>query len=289
MRGVFLNGKKWMKNGRSCTQVDFLSGNLIFELTKSDKCAIDKENNVDRKERKGSFMARLKKRKIKDIEDMVLKDRISYGYKRVIIMMLISGVLSLIVIGVLLANMIRYVDKVQRADTAVKICRIDINSAARNIREMALNSDTSTYDGYKQEVVDLLAEVDSELKSLKGTGIVSSDLYQEFTTSLSEWGTIGYSIMSDIESGKMEEATQAILNECTPALNNTVEIGLKLDKVTDRASSDAVGFTVLLAIMGILIIVICLALAIYLARKLSGRVLESILTPLHTVEEVAKE
>ena len=230
-----------------------------------------------------------KKHEKKKMEQMGLKGRISYGYQRVIIMMLISGVLSLIIIGVLLGDMVRYVNKVQRADTAVKVCRLDINSAARNIREMALNPDTTTYDGYKQKVVDILSEVDSELKSLKATNVVKADLYQEFTKSLSEWGNIGYSIIDDIKSGKMEEATQKILNECTPALDHTVEIGKKLDVVTDRASRDAVRFTIILGIIGISIIIACLVLAAYLAKKLSAKVLESIMVPLHAVEEVAKE
>ena len=103
------------------------------------------------------------------LEKMHLKERISYGYRKVIIMMLISGALSVVIIGVLFANMLNYVERVQRADTAVKICRLNVNSAARNIREMALNSDTSTYDSYEQNVEDQLAEVDAELKALKGT------------------------------------------------------------------------------------------------------------------------
>ena len=85
----------------------------------------------------------------KKLEKMQLKERLIYGYGRVILRMIVSGVLSLIVIGSLMGNMLRYVDNVERADVAVKICRIDVNSAARNIREMALNSDTSTYDSVK--------------------------------------------------------------------------------------------------------------------------------------------
>ena len=167
---------------------------------------------------------------------MQLKERINYGYKKVIIMMLISGILSVAIIGVLFANMMRYVEKVQRADTAVKICRVDVNAAARNIREMALNSDTSSYDDYEKKVEDNLAEVDSELKILKKTGIVSDELYQEYASSLSDWGNIGYSIMQQIISGEMENATDAIINQCTPALDQAVEIGVKLDDVTDQAS-----------------------------------------------------
>ncbi len=223
------------------------------------------------------------------LEKMQLKERINYGYKKVIIMMLISGILSVAIIGVLFANMMRYIEKVQRADTAVKICRVDVNAAARNIREMALNSDTSSYDDYEKKVEDNLAEVDSELKILKKTGIVSDELYQEYASSLSDWGNIGYSIMQQIISGEMENATDAIINQCTPALDQTVEIGVKLDDVTDQASSRAVMYTVLLAIAGISIIVICLLLASILARKTGQEVLGTILTPLHAIEDVAKE
>ena len=101
------------------------------------------------------------------LEKLHLKERINYGYRTVIKMMLISGALSIVVIGILFANMMRYIEKVHRAYTAVKICRLDVNSAARSIREMALNSDTATYSSYEQEVKDKLAEVDYELKTLK--------------------------------------------------------------------------------------------------------------------------
>ena len=223
------------------------------------------------------------------LEEMSLKERIRYGYKKVIRMMLISGILSVLVIGILFANMMRYVEKVQRADTAVKICRINVNSAARNIREMALNKDTSKYQEYEQNVEDILAEVDSELKSLKKTGIISDERYQEYANSLSDWGTIGYSIMQDIMNGDLENANDAIINKCTPALNKVVEIGLELDNETDQASNQAVMFTLLLAIAGIAVIVICLVLAIIRSNKTSEKVLQSILEPLHEIEDVAKE
>ncbi len=224
-----------------------------------------------------------------ELEKLQLKERISYGYRRVINMMMISGILSVIIIGVLFANMMNYVKKVQRADTAVKICRVDVNSAARNIREMALNSDTSSYESYEEKVEEILAEVDSELKILKGTGIVSKELYQEYSSSLYDWGNIGYSIMKEIIDGKLEDANYAIFNECTPALDKTVEIGQKLDEVTGGVRSQAVIHTVILAIVGIGIIVICLILALIRAKKTSEKVLETILMPLHAIEDVAKE
>lgn len=223
------------------------------------------------------------------LEKMQLKERLIYGYGRVIVMMLISGVISLIVIALLFGNMVRYVENVERADTAVKICQIDVNSAARNIREMALTTDTSSYDTYVEQVETELTEVDSELKALKATGIVSDDLYQEYASSLSDWGNIGYSIMEQIKNGQTENAIDAIMNQCTPALNNTVTIGAKLSNVTDKASSQAVAFTIFLAVTGIVVIILFVILAILSVKKTSNIVVNSILEPLHAIEDVAME
>lgn len=225
----------------------------------------------------------------KKLENMHLKERIDYGYRKVITMMLISGLLSVVIIGVLFANMMHYVEDVNAADQAVKICRINVNAAARNIREMALNEDTSSYDNYEQTVKRLLSEVDSELQILKKTEVLSDENYEEYASALSDWGEIGYSIMEEIKNGNDENATDAILNNCTPALNKVVEIAIKLDELTDEASSETVRNMVVCTVAGFVVIIVCLVFAFTLTRKTSKRVLETILEPLHAIEDVAME
>ena len=220
---------------------------------------------------------------------MHLRERISYGYNKVIMMMLISGLFSIVVIGVLFGNMVHYVENVAAADEAVKICRINVNASARNIREMALNDDTSSYDGYEQTVKKLLTEVDSELKILKKTGTISNENYEEYATALSDWGNIGYSIMNEIKNGDREKAVDEILNDCTPALNKLVNIAIKLDEETDQLSKQSSRTTFIFAIAGFVCIFVCLSFAWTLTRKTSKKVLETILEPLHAVEDVAKE
>ena len=225
----------------------------------------------------------------KKLENMHLKERIDYGYRKVIAMMLISGLLSVVIIGILFANMMHYVENVNVADQAVKICRINVNAAARNIREMALNEDTSSYDNYEQTVKRLLSEVDSELQILKKTEVLSDENYEEYSTALSDWGEIGYSIIEEIKNGNDENATDAILNNCTPALNKVVEIAIKLDELTDEASSETVRNMVVCTVAGFVVIIVCLVFAFTLTRKTSKRVLETILEPLHAIEDVAME
>ena len=225
----------------------------------------------------------------KKLENMHLKERIDYGYRKVITMMLISGLLSVVIIGILFANMMHYVENVNVADQAVKICRINVNAAARNIREMALNEDTSSYDNYEQTVKRLLSEVDSELQILKKTEVLSDENYEEYATALSDWGEIGYSIIEEIKNGNDENGTDAILNDCTPALNKVVEIAIKLDELTDEASSETVRNMVVCTVAGFVVIIVCLVFAFTLTRKTSKRVLETILEPLHAIEDVAME
>ena len=61
-------------------------------------------------------MLALKNMVKKKLENMHLQERINYGYRRVINMMLISGLFSIVVIGVLFANMENYIENVAAAD-----------------------------------------------------------------------------------------------------------------------------------------------------------------------------
>ena len=225
----------------------------------------------------------------KKLEDMHLKERINYGYRKVIIMMLVSGLFSIIVIGVLFSNMYNYVENVSAADQAVKMCRVNVNAAARNIREMALNNDTSSYNSYEQTVEKLLTDVDSQLQIIKQSGVVSDTDYKEYASYLSQWGNIGYSIIENIKSGNKDKATEEILNKCTPALNKVVEKAISLDDITDAASKQAAIITFIFAAAGIVCIIVCLSSAWILAKRTSKKILATIIEPLKAVEGTADE
>ncbi len=82
---------------------------------------------------------------LKKLENMKLKERLNAGYRLVIVLMLISGVLSIVGMATLYMNLHSYINKAQRADTAAKMCQIQSNIAARTIREMSINEDGTTH------------------------------------------------------------------------------------------------------------------------------------------------
>ena len=225
----------------------------------------------------------------KKLEDMHLQERINYGYRKVIIMMLVSGLFSIIVIGVLFANMFNYAENVSVADKAVKMCRINVNAAARNIREMALNNDTSSYNDYELTVEKLLTDVDSQLQIIKKSGVVSEADYNEYSSYLSQWGNIGYSIIENIKKGDKDKANEEILNKCTPALNKVVEKAISLDDIADKESRKAAIVTFIFAVAGVVCIIVCLSTAWVLAKRISKKVLATIIAPLKSVENTADE
>ena len=95
--------------------------------------------------------------------------------------------------------------------------------------------------------------------------------------------------MKEIKAGNRDKAIEDILNECTPALNKSVETVKKLDELTDELDRRDVASTIICAIVGLAGIAVCLIFALVLTKKTSKRVLETILEPLRAIEDVAKE
>lgn len=226
---------------------------------------------------------------LRKLGSMKLKKRLNFGYIVVIGLMIISGIFSISGLAMLAGNFIDYTNGSQRADTAVKICIADINIAARNIREMALNDDDTMYSEYRVTIEEKLNEIGNELEALKGTGVVDDALYNQYEKALTDWGGIGYDIMNDIESGNSETAIQKILNECAPALQEVVEISEEIDKVTDVSKEDAIDRSWNSAIGGIILVIVFIICATVMAVTISKRVVDSIVKPLEQIEIVAKE
>lgn len=225
----------------------------------------------------------------KKLERMKLDHKINYGYHFVIFLMIISGVMSMIGLGVIYTNMNSYVNGAQRADTAVKQCKNDINVAARNIREMILNDDTSTYDTYKAEVDADMNDIGVELEAMKETGVVSDEIFGKFEESLSSWGEVGFQIIDEIEAGNKDAATEMMFSQCVPGLEEVESIADEIDIETDAAKDRAIkGIQISAMATGALLIIFVLVAGV-ISRQIGKRIIDSIMRPLHEIEDVARD
>ena len=127
------------------------------------------------------------------------------------------------------------------------------------------------------------------MEIIKNKGVVSEADYNEYASYLSQWGNIGYSIIENIKKGNKDKATEEILNKCTPALNKVVEKAISLDDIADKESRKAAIVTFIFAVAGVVCIIVCLSTAWVLAKRISKKVLATIITPLKSVENTADE
>ena len=188
---------------------------------------------------------------ISKLHQLNLHDKIKYIYATVIKFMILSGIVSIIGLSLLDIRFNSYVKGAQKANNAAKESIIDISSAARNIREMALNDDSSTYENYKNNVKTVLTDSQTQLDIIKNTNIIDDDLYNQYVKALNEWGNIGYDIINQIEKGDLASAKNKIHTVCTPALNNLMSIADKMEDETNKEADQAILLINVVAVIGV--------------------------------------
>ncbi len=226
---------------------------------------------------------------LKKLENAKIKKKLNYTYMIVIRLMILSGILSILGLGFLYRNLNQYINGAQKADTAVKLCRISVNTAARNIREMSLNEDTSSYEKYRDKVDEHLNEVGTQLAIIKETGLISDQVYQKYEDALRNWGTIGYGIMRSLEKGDRTTAIQEILGSCAPALEKVVDISEEIDQITDELRKSAIRESWITAIGGVILIIVFILIATIMGMRIGKQIVISITEPVAELELAAKE
>lgn len=226
---------------------------------------------------------------ISKLHQLNLHDKIKYIYATVIKFMILSGIVSIIGLSLLDIRFNSYVKGAQKANDAAKESIIDISSAARNIREMALNDDSSTYENYKNNVKAVLTDSQTQLDIIKNTNIIDDDLYNQYVKALNEWGSIGYDIINQIEKGDLASAKNKIHTVCTPALNNLMSIADKMEDETNKEAEQAILSSNVVAVIGGVAIVLFIVIASLISKKIGAKITEMIIEPLREIDNVAKD
>lgn len=226
---------------------------------------------------------------ISKLHQLNLHDKIKYIYATVIKFMILSGIVSIIGLSLLDIRFNSYVKGAQKANNAAKESVIDISSAARNIREMALNDDSSTYENYKNNVKTVLTDSQTQLDIIKNTNIIDDDLYNQYVKALNEWGNIGYDIINQIEKGDLASAKNKIHTVCIPALNNLMSIADKMEDETNKEADQAILLSNVVAVIGGVAIVLFIVIASLISKKIGAKITEMIIEPLRDIDNVAKD
>lgn len=218
-----------------------------------------------------------------------LSERLMSGYRIIIIGMIVMAVCGIIGLKFLNDRLDYYVNNAQKADTAVKECKIEANIAARNIRELIMNEEESAYETYKAAINTSVESLSSNLAVLKETDILDEELYKKYEDAVTKWIEIGNQIVAAVESGDRGTAYTMVFDNCVPALNTMDETSNEIDLTTDEAKAKAIRLSSSTMIFDIVVILLILGIMIALAVRIGKAITESITTPIQEIEKVALE
>ena len=126
------------------------------------------------------------------------------------------------------------INKTLTADTAVKDCRIETNVAARVLREMLITDSSSDYPAMKEQIQSNLDNINEQIVIFKQSHGEADGLAAKYEQSFTTWFEIANRAIAEIEKGNKDTAKKIILEECSPALNNMVNIVKEIDDITTQ-------------------------------------------------------
>lgn len=222
-------------------------------------------------------------------ENVSVSKKLYFGYGFVIALMVLIAIMALNAMISLRKNFVDYINGVDKAYNAVESIRLDINIAARNLREMALQNDSESYESYKQTIDEKMENFDEQLKILENSGLIEDELYGKYVNAVNTWKSIGYSIIDEMEDGDIEGARDRILTECSPALQEQITLAKEMNSVLDEELEGTFQKNNLYFYLTLPFMIIMPIVSIILAKVIGNKIVISIITPLSEIEEVAKE
>lgn len=157
---------------------------------------------------------------------------------------------------------------------AVQSSETEINSIARQLRDMALS-------GYDTSIMDeIQASVDSIEKSISTIQTLYTDsdgVAQTYIQSIHEWENAFEDIHTALQADNLEEARRLIETQCTPKLNQAVsdgntlirEVQNNLDAQIDSTQASVSRSQIVLFIMAILVVAIGILLNLRAIRNIT--------------------
>jgi methyl-accepting chemotaxis protein len=223
------------------------------------------------------------------MKNMNISNKLKTGYVILLVLTILISGLSLFSISEIDSNVERLANETEEANEAIKRCMIDINIAARDVREMALCTDTTQYSSYSTQVESYLTDLDAQLKTIKSTGVLDDDTYDSYVSAITSWANDAYSIVGLIQDGQQTEAISMIFSSCVPALSSLESQSEDLDTIITEQVDKMLKRSQTLFYTSIALVSVATVIAILCVFLIGSNILKSIAKPLVEINEAARE
>ena len=175
-----------------------------------------------------------------------------------------------------------------KADDLIKENRINTNIAARYLRDMVIEKDDSNYAAKTAIVQEEIAAIKKNFETLQTMDVLDKDELNEYQDAMEEWFEIGDKVLELLDKNEREEAQKVILEECTPALDKSVDLVKPLNEETDRIRTETVNESVQTTNTALIFLLVVSIGAVAAGILLCLKVTQSIVKPVNEVVEAMK-
>lgn len=221
------------------------------------------------------------------MKKLQIRERLLAGFGVAILFLLISTVIALTAVRAFRKDLTDLVEYPMAANSSFKSCMVDVNMAARIVREMAINPDTASYPDYKAEIDEKKENIRSDMEALSRSYTGDKADLTQYEQVLTDWFTVADEIVAAIEAGKKQEATNEMFSRCVPALNQLVQLSKELDQQITDVQEEAIADSMQAAAFFNIFLFVSALLAVILAIILAIRITRSIVEPIKEVEVAA--
>lgn len=226
---------------------------------------------------------------IKKLKSLKIRGKLYAGYIVVVALVVIMCMIALTELKNANNTTREMMDGAIKADTAVKQCRIDVNIAARTIREMILNPDKSTYPAYEEDIKEAMELLTVRITELEEAEVVDDALCARYEDAVVRWIEIAERALAEVNAGDDPAATKILLEECVPTLEEVLSIGKEIDAVTNEIQEEGLRNGIQRVNSARIFLIIFLVIAIIAAVKLAKTIIRAITKPLADIQNVAAE
>lgn len=220
------------------------------------------------------------------LKKLSIKSRLLFGFGLAITLSAIVVVMAL----VSLQNVrIRYDNLIEGSITTVeqiKEVRLDIANIARNVRDMCLNPDQSSYAEIQQAISESRNHMDSLREKIQNGYTAQDNYINQWFTLIDEWENEIDNIISVIQRGDRNLAATLIVDSCTPTLKTMSEKAAlatsSMTAVRDEIQGQVFKYTIRINIFVVILLVLIVVILVFFGIAIT----HSIATPLDKMKQV---
>lgn len=219
------------------------------------------------------------------MKDMKIKKRLISGFLFVIVISVAIIIAALVQMNAQRANYNDILKYQVGANDLISEIRLDAAIAARNVRDMALKPGDSSNSELEASVNEGLSDMDAKVKELEEIYPLDKAQLQDYIDSINKWGDELPNILTAINRGDGEAATNLIKNSCTPQLNDMATKAKAIDDLLTQAQNDAADAQERNSLISICVILAVMVVATVLVLGTALKLVKGIMEP---TEEVRK-